>query len=917
MTSDNVTDLARLSQIGATICMSDDEQAGLSAALSLLREALTCAAMGVWRLDDTPQQYRCVAFAPRDHSPCGLTIDADHAVQLAGVHAEMLAAGDAWAAASHVFPDSTWRFVLPVPLFWKGVYVGIVAAFDHVRRTKDAGGSLLQTVAPLIAAALYAGEDARRFPSAALRAEAEGEHLLRIQVAIRRMLEQDNVDANLEEAAQAICGLGWERVVLALFSEAGQVGRVFSAGQPFDASEEVLPAEIWARLVSGQLEPFRRSGLYCLYEEMPDAAAWRASDRVFGLLKAGQGEVVGIVRVDTPVDGLRPTPNALRAIDILANQTAYVIENARLLERISQSAETLAKQVEELSMIHRADRELSTHLDVDRIMRLTMDWALRRTGAITGLLMLMTPDKQGLIPSVMMGEIDYRAFPYSAQRPMPVTLGVLGRTARTGETQVLHGIGEDDALAFLKRARAYVAAPLSMRGESLGVVMLASDREEVFQPADVSFVERLARRAAVALDNARLFKQAEQLADDMAVVYAASRTITSTLDRDEILQRIAQAMAVALECSSAIIFDYRPETEEVQVLAIYRVGTAHESQEILPEVRHTMPISTFPAFREAVERRYPVAFSLNTLSLSALDREQMVQSRIRAMVLIPLVSQDELIGVAAVTEGRHDRTFSSNDVFRVETLGGQAAVALRQSMLYYEVLELEKLKSEMIRMASHDLRNPLNNIIGYVELLAMDLYERGLSEEQELFINNLRSSTQSMQSLLEDMLTLERIESDRKSEWNWFNLSGLVLETAEAHQSSARLKQQVLRLELAEPQLMMRGSVTQMRQAIANLIGNAIKYTPEEGHITVHLAVEDKRLSFMVVDDGYGISPQRQARLFERFYRAREPGTDHIGGTGLGLSLVKTVIARHGGEVWFKSAPGKGSTFGFWVPADS
>lgn len=913
MTSNNVTDLTRLSQIGVVICMNDDGQ-GLSQALTLLREVLNCAAVGVWRFDSAPQQYRCVAFATKDHSPCDLVFDVDRMAQLTGSRSEALAADDAWAEASDMFPDSAWTSALPVPLYWKGAFAGILVAFDEIEHTADAGGSLLPMVAPLIAAALCAGEEPPPLSSAVLR--AEDERLLRIQVSIRRMLEQDNMDANLEEAVQAIHGLGWDRVVLALFSDEGQVGRVYAAGQPYDTGEDVLPAEIWTRLVDGQLEPFRRSGLYCLYEAVPEAAAWQASDRVFGLLKAGQGEVVGIVRVDAPVDGRRPTLNALRAIDILANQTAYVIENARLLERISQSAETLAAQVEELSMIHRADRELSTHLDVDRVMRLTMDWALRRTGATTGLLMLMTSDKQGLIPSVTMGEIDYEAFPYSAQRPMPVTLGVLGRTARTGETQVLRGVGSDDALAFLRRGRAYVAAPLSMRGEPLGVIMLASDREEAFQPADVNFVERLARRAAVALDNARLFKQAEQLADDMAVVYAASRTITSTLDRDEILQRIAQAMAVALECSSAIIFDYRPETEEVQVLAIYRVGTAHEAQEILPEIKHTMSIRTFPAFREAVDRRYPVAFSLNTPSLSGLDREQMVRARIRAMVLIPLVSQDELIGVAAVTEGRHDRTFSSNDVFRVETLGGQAAVALRQSMLYYEVLELEKLKSEMIRMASHDLRNPLNNIMGYLELLAMDLHERGTSPEEELFIDNLRSSTQSMQSLLEDMLTLERIESDRKSEWNWFNLSGLVLETTEAHQSGARLKQQSLTLELAAPQLMMRGSVTQMRQAIANLIGNAIKYTPEGGHIAVHLAAEDKHLSFTVVDDGYGISPQRQARLFERFYRAREPGTDHIGGTGLGLSLVKTVIERHSGEVWFKSEPGEGSTFGFQVPTD-
>ncbi len=109
--------------------------------------------------------------------------------------------------------------------------------------------------------------------------------------------------------------------------------------------------------------------------------------------------------------------------------------------------------------------------------------------------------------------------------------------------------------------------------------------------------------------------------------------------------------------------------------------------------------------------------------------------------------------------------------------------------------------------------------------------------------------------------------------------------------------------------------MTQLRQAIANLIGNAVKYTPDEGRVDVRFAQGGQRLHFSVRDTGYGISPERQARLFERFYRAREPGTDHIPGTGLGLSLVKTVIERHGGQVWFESEVGAGSTFGFWLPA--
>ncbi len=681
--------------------------------------------------------------------------------------------------------------------------------------------------------------------------------------------------------------------------------------QRLDKIVGIVAANMVAEVCSIYLKRDERTLELCATEGLNPEAVHRAR------LRVGHGDFAAVLRVDAPAGGQRPLPETLRALDILANQTAYMIENARLLERLSRSARTLEEQVEELSMMHRADRELSMHLDVERIMRLTMDWALRRTGATTGLVMLISDDRRGLVPSILMGHIDREVFPYTVHNPMSFDMGVMGRTARTGKTQLVRDVRADrDYVPFFPGARSYISVPLSMRGEVLGVITLASDRLDAFEQTDVSFLERLSRRAAVAFDNARLFKQSEQLADDMAVIYTASRAITSTLERDTILQHIVQSMTVALECSSAVIFDCRPETDGVQVLTIYRLGTAHDAMEVLPETGYVMPVGTYPAFQSVLEQQRTLVLRASDTSLSQLDRQHMVEDNIQVMVLIPLVAQNEMIGLAAVIEGRHDRVFSSNDLFKLETLAGQAAIALRQSMLYNEVLELEKLKSEMIRMASHDLRNPLNNIMGYVELLWMNLEDSGVTADQTLYVDNLRRSARTMQTLLEDLLTLERIESDRQGNWAVFDLGGLVREVVDELRSSAGLKHQTLDFDWQEDLPPIYGSVTQMRQAVSNLVGNAIKYTPEHGTVTVMVDETGGRLHFKVVDNGYGISPERQARLFQRFYRAQEPGTEDIGGTGLGLSLVKTVIERHGGAVWFESTPGRGSTFGFWVPAE-
>ncbi len=753
--------------------------------------------------------------------------------------------------------------------------------------------------------------------AAALRAEQERLEL--VQVTIRQMLAEPDLNKNLSAVSQALHSLGWRRVMLALMGDESRERMTMVNGETIhDASDPaILPPELWTALQEGGLEPYRRGGVYFVPQRGGVSETWQSEDVVFAPLKVGRGTLVGVIRVDDPAHGRRPSWEELRPLDILAAQTAYIVENARLLREVSRSAEELAEQVEELSMIHRADRELSAHLNLDHVMRLTMDWALRRTGADTGLLMLITDDRTGLAPYIVMGYVDRQAFPYDAHNPLPLSEGVIGRAARTGQTQVVHQVvTEEDRLPFIPNARTHVSVPLSMRGQALGVITLASVHDIVFGSEVVSFLERLGRRAAVALDNARLYRRTEQLANDMAALYNASRAITSTLNRDEVLRRIARAMSETLECSSSVIFDYKPDTHEIQVLAVHRAGADLDGQEVLPPLKHAIPLALYPAFQTVVEQQHSLALRAADLSLSTLDRSHLVEDRIHAMVLVPLVAQDELMGVAAVIEGRYDRVFTASEVYKAEALASQAAIALRQSLLFSEIKELETLKSEMIRMASHDLRNPLNNVMGYAELLAMSLDELGcLTPTQQMYLQNLRASAEIMKTLLEDLLTLERIESERQAEWETFDFGGLVIEVVESQQASATLKQQALRLVHEPGTLPVHGSVTQLRQAVANLVSNAIKYTPQGGHIDVTAGLEEgDRVAFQVTDDGYGISPERQARIFERFYRAREPGTEHISGTGLGLSLVKTVVERHGGQVWFSSTPGKGSTFGFWLP---
>jgi signal transduction histidine kinase len=757
-----------------------------------------------------------------------------------------------------------------------------------------------------------ASDEQSQQPGLAHRAESKP--LLIVRDAVRRMLAEQDLQTNLAEAIRALEALGWRDVAVSLLNDAGGVGTQMRSGELVLSAADlpILPGRLWEKYQQGALEPYRAGGVYVVArdDDADEAGA------IFAPLTAGPGPLAGLIWVDGWAQDTAPTGEVVAALDTLAAQTSCRIEHAHLLRRTSQSAEELAEQVEELSMIHRVDRELSAHLNLERVMHLTMDWALRRTGADTGLLLLMNEARTGLVPYVVMGHVDRAVFPYDRHNPLPLAEAGIGRAGRTGTTQYVPDALQDaHRITFIPGARAYVAVPLLMRGEVLGVITVASVSGSAFDEDMVAFLERLGRRAAVALDNARLYRQTEQLASNMAALYNASRAITSTLDRDEVLRRIAQAMGETLECSSAIIFENKPEAQAVQVQAVYRGGPGPEAGESLPGLKQTYSLAAYPAFQTVVEQQHALVLRVADPAVADGDRAYLAADRIRAMLLVPLVAQDELIGVAAVIEGRRDRVFTADEVYKAEALAGQAAIALRQSMLFCEAQELERLKSEMIRMASHDLRNPLNNLIGYTQLLEMSLEEAGMTSAQQMYLRYMNSSSETMRVLLEDLLTLERIESERAREWRPFDLSSLVAEVVESQLAGAAFKGQTLTLEGSPGLPPILGSLAQLRQAVANLIGNAIKYTPEGGHIAVTVRREEGGVAVSVADDGYGISPARQERIFERFYRAREPGTEHVAGTGLGLSLVKTVIERHGGRVWFSSVPGEGSTFGLWVPA--
>jgi signal transduction histidine kinase len=224
--------------------------------------------------------------------------------------------------------------------------------------------------------------------------------------------------------------------------------------------------------------------------------------------------------------------------------------------------------------------------------------------------------------------------------------------------------------------------------------------------------------------------------------------------------------------------------------------------------------------------------------------------------------------------------------------------------------ELGRLKDAFVSQVSHELRTPLQPIVGFAELLS----DRADSpEEVRQYADIIQRQSLTLQRLVDDLLDLARFESGRyQLDRTSVDLKQL-LDTRVAELGMLSTKHPVhLEVDGAVPPV--DADPGRVEQVVNNLVGNAVRYSPDGGAIVIRLSREGDEARVSVSDTGIGIPSDRQARVFEKFYRVENDATRHVSGTGLGLSISRELVEAHGGRISVDSEPGRGSTFSFTLP---
>lgn len=225
-----------------------------------------------------------------------------------------------------------------------------------------------------------------------------------------------------------------------------------------------------------------------------------------------------------------------------------------------------------------------------------------------------------------------------------------------------------------------------------------------------------------------------------------------------------------------------------------------------------------------------------------------------------------------------------------------------------EVRRLERVRRDFVANVSHELKTPLTSIRGYVETLL----DGAIDDEDHnvRFLEKIENNVLRLNHLVTDLLSLARIESEQgRLPLQPVDLHALLEEAMRRHEPSAMARDQSLELVASEGAIRVLGDREALTQIVDNLIDNALKYTPDTGTVVVRVERGEGHTTLEVTDDGVGIPPEDQARIFERFYRVDKARSRAVGGTGLGLSIVKHLVHAQQGTIELESRPGEGSTF--------
>jgi PAS domain S-box-containing protein len=688
-------------------------------------------------------------------------------------------------------------------------------------------------------------------PRAPSRSSARQSALLRLSAEIAAALDEDAVCQRVVEGLRDDA-LGYNLIGMFLLDEnSGE--RVLRACVGWDDVRVGMRIAPGHGLTEKALRSKKLSYTADVKKAPEYVTTYRSGSEVDIPLLA-DGRPVGVLCVQSHETNAFGKPD-FEILTAAATQASIAIARARLIVNERRRADEQQALLDSMS-------DLASALSLPRVLEAVLNRAVTLIGVTGGQIAIYheaTREMEIVASEIQQGDFVSTRLQYGE--------GAMGTVAKTLEPILIPNYNEwaGRASAYLdSNIHSVMAAPLLIGKRLVGSIATThSDPNRVFGPEDLRRLNLFAPQAAIAIENARLFTNADRQKQFFEAVVEASPVAIVTLDmKDDIVQ---------LNPAFERVFGFTP----AEVLG-KNLDSLITTPETLAEAKGYTSMAANQTARGIGKRKRKDG--------TFIDVE---------LFGVPVVVNGERIGVFALY---HDVT----ELLRAKSDAEGA----------------NRAKSQFLASMSHELRTPLNAIIGYSEMLEEDSRDRGDAASTG-DLEKIRSAGKHLLSLINDILDLSKIEAGRMDLLiEQTDLGGVIEEVrATVEPLIARNGNKLVVKAPAKPGMVWT-DVTKLRQMLLNLLSNAAKFT-DKGTVTLEVERKGEEMVFRVRDTGIGITPEQMSRLFEAFAQADAGTTRRYGGTGLGLAITRKFCRLMGGDVIGESAKGEGSTFTIRLPADA
>lgn len=637
------------------------------------------------------------------------------------------------------------------------------------------------------------------------------------------------------------------------------------------------------------------------------------------------GHPIGILNIDSVL------PNAFSGNDvailtIAADQLAAAIERAHLMQQMRNHAQSLERRNRDLVVFNEVGQILVATFDRYLIYRAIFQRIVQPLMRVSHFAIVLLDPLTQLIQYdyLVVDDVERDA---SVFAPAPIGQDLVSQIihSRHGRIVDLKPTPSTHAppLTQLHTVRSGLYVPLISGGDVLGVMYMIADSDEPFKPTELSLFSTLATQVSVAIEKSHLFEEIELRASKLEALSTLSAELRIAEDITAMLPIILQrAMGVAGGVWGSL---YLKERESGDMVAY---GVYPHDEELLGR-RFKLGEGIVGYIAATGEIHITKRMDQSELARFYEKERQLVDSQqICSGIGLPLHAQDRIIGVLYLNLAK-EHVFTAEEIDFLVAICEIAGGALDRMLLLQtledrvnerthalgkaneQLKQLDRLKSKFVSDVSHELRTPITNLSLY-----LDLFGRSKPEKQGHYLAVLRKQVDRLAQLIEDILSLSRLELGRSKVMFMPLDLNRVVETAVA-MLLPRIAEAGLRLtQTLHPQLpQIVGEPNQLSLLVTHLLTNAIQHT-NQGIVEIYTDQDSANgyVLLSVQDSGQGISPADLPHLFERFYRGRNASQLNIPGTGLGLSIVKEIVELHGGHIEIESHEGEGSTFTVWLP---